>query len=251
MVLSGHPPCRGFRNRIPFLPFGAGTMSRETATPIASSDPNSDPPRQLRQDLYRAIFSHSREPIAIINPQGVYLEQNAAHAELLGYSDDQLRNQTPALHMGEREFAEVVREVAEKGEYRGEVVSKTKAGGTKYIELSAFAMRDESGEPLCYVGIKRDITERKQAERALQQSEAELTDFFENAAIGLHWIGRDGIVLRVNQAELDMLGYTREEYVGHHIAEFHVDRQVIEDILNRLLAGEVLDNYEARMRAKD
>lgn len=119
---------------------------------------------ELRQNLYRAIFSNSREPIAIIDRQGFYLEQNAAHAELLGYSDDELRNQTPAMHMGAERFAEVVCECAENGDYRGEVVSKTKAGDLKHIELSAFAMRSESGEPLCYVGIKRDITERKQAE---------------------------------------------------------------------------------------
>lgn len=117
-----------------------------------------------RQDLYRAIFGNSREPIAIIDARGVYLEQNAAHAELLGYSDDELKNQTPAMHMGEKSFANVVRECAETGEYRGEVVSKTKAGELRFIELSAFAMRSADGEPLCYVGIKRDVTERKQAE---------------------------------------------------------------------------------------
>ena len=117
--------------------------------------------------MYRAIFSHSHEPIAIIDPQGFYLEQNAAHAELLGYSDEELANQTPAIHLGDEVFAKVARELAEKGEYRAEVVSTTKAGETKQIELFAFAMRDESGQPLCYVGIKRDITERKQAEQAL------------------------------------------------------------------------------------
>src|SRR2546426_1656056 len=49
-------------------------------------------------------------------------------------------------------------------------------------------------------------------------------ELFENAVIGLHWIGADGTILRANQAELDLLGYAVEEYVGHHIAEFHVDR---------------------------
>ncbi len=224
-------------------------MSRKSPDPKVSS--KSVLPPHLRPDLYRAIFTHSREPIAIIDTKGLYLEQNSAHAELLGYSDDELRNQTPAIHMGDREFAEVVRTVEEKGEYRGEVISKTRTGETRHIELSAFAMRDESGAPLCYVGIKHDITDRKLAQLALEQSEAELTDFFENAAIGLHWVGADGIVLRVNQAELDLLGFSREEYVGHHIAEFHVDQNVIEDILKRLQAGEVLENYEARMRAKD
>lgn len=224
-------------------------MPGKTSSPIEPAKFNLK--GQLRQNLYQEIFSHSREPIAIIDAQGLYLEQNAAHAELLGYSDDDLRNQTPGIHMGDQDFAAVAKEVAEKGEYRGEVVSKTKAGELKHIELSAFAMCDASGAPLYYVGVKHDITERKRAEQALQRSEAELTDFFENAVIGLHWVGRDGIVLRVNQAELAMLGYDREEYVGHHISEFHADQNTIEDILDRLQTGEVLDNYEARMRCKD
>ena len=60
-----------------------------------------------------------------------------------------------------------------------------------------------------------------------------------------------GIIIRVNQAELDLLGYTREEYLGHHINEFHVDPQVSADILRRLKDGELLRDYEARMRCKD
>jgi PAS domain S-box-containing protein len=202
-------------------------------------------------DLYQAIFHHSSEPIAIIDPKGFYLEQNAAHAQLLGYCDAELQNQTPAIHLGEQVFTELVHQLAEKGEYRGEVTSRTKTGDVRYIELSAFTMKNDSGEPLCYVAIKRDITERKEAERALKRSEAELTDFFENAAMGLHWVGPDGTILRVNQAELEMLGYTRDEYVGRNIVEFHFDQNVIEDILDRLRAGEVLQNQEARLRCKD
>ena len=93
--------------------------------------------------------------------------------------------------------------------------------------------------------------QRKQAEVAARNQERELSDFFEHASIGLHWVGPDGTILRVNQAELDLLGYTREEYVGRHISAFHVDREVIDDILRRLGAGEVLREYEARMRHKD
>ena len=79
----------------------------------------------------------------------------------------------------------------------------------------------------------------------------DFADLFENGAVGLHFVGPDGIVLNANQAELDFLGYSREEYIGHHIAEFHVDALVIEDILARLSRKETLKNYEARLRAKD
>src|SRR5919108_1761066 len=85
----------------------------------------------------------------------------------------------------------------------------------------------------------------------LRRSEHELADFFENASIAAHWLGADGTILRVNRAELDTLGYTRDEYVGHHIAEFHVDQDIIEPMLERLRRGETPGEYEARMRAKD
>ncbi|KQY88269.1 hypothetical protein ASD35_11810 [Pelomonas sp. Root1444] len=93
--------------------------------------------------------------------------------------------------------------------------------------------------------------ERKLAEDDLRRSEEELAEFFENATVGLHWVGSDGKVLRVNRAELEILGYSRDEYLGHHIAEFHADKDVIRDILARLNAGERLTEQPARLRCKD
>ena len=93
--------------------------------------------------------------------------------------------------------------------------------------------------------------ERKTAEEQLRESEQELADFFENATVGLHWVGPDGTILRANRAELELLGYSRDEYVGHNIAEFHADQEVIDDILCRLKAKEALHGYEARLRCKD
>src|SRR5205823_4913452 len=69
--------------------------------------------------------------------------------------------------------------------------------------------------------------------------------------IGLHWVGPDGTILRANRAELDLLGYAAAEYVGHNVAEFHADADVICDILRRLQSRETLLDYAARMRCKD
>src|SRR5262249_10291335 len=73
----------------------------------------------------------------------------------------------------------------------------------------------------------------------------------DSAALRLHWISPEGIILRANQAALRLLGYTRDEYLGHHIAEFHADQQASADILRRLHAGEALHTYEARLVCKD
>jgi len=85
----------------------------------------------------------------------------------------------------------------------------------------------------------------------LRKRERELSDFIENASVSLHWVGADGTILWANQAELDLLGYTREEYVGRSIMEFHADGDVISDILRRLMNKETLRDYEARLRCKD
>ena len=92
---------------------------------------------------------------------------------------------------------------------------------------------------------------KMRAEAARLQAEQQLSDFFDNASVGMHWVGPDGTILRVNRCELEVLGYGHEEYVGRHIADFHVNQQVITDILKRLSNREVLDNYEAQLRHKD
>lgn len=79
----------------------------------------------------------------------------------------------------------------------------------------------------------------------------ELTDFIENASIPLHWVDGQGIIIWANQAELDALGYTKEEYIGAPISSFHADPETIGDILKRLVNNETLQNYKAKLKCKD
>jgi PAS domain S-box-containing protein len=99
--------------------------------------------------------------------------------------------------------------------------------------------------------LEAEVARRKEPRTALRRSEREFSDFVENAAEGLHRVGADGTILWANKAELQMLGYRWEEYVGRHIAEFHVDAPVIGDILCRLTGGETLYDQPARLRCKD
>ena len=91
----------------------------------------------------------------------------------------------------------------------------------------------------------------RRPKKLLGESDRTLRDFVENASLGMHWVGPDGKILWANQTELDLLGCTKEEYIGRHISEFHADAQVSGDILDRLGRGEVLCQYEARLRSKN
>jgi PAS domain S-box-containing protein len=96
-----------------------------------------------------------------------------------------------------------------------------------------------------------EVARRTDAEEALTQRERELADFVDNSAEGLHRVGKDGTILWANRAELEMLGYHPDEYIGRHIADFHADRPVIEDILTKLTSGETIYDYPARLKCSD
>src|ERR1035437_1994797 len=100
-------------------------------------------------------------------------------------------------------------------------------------------------------GIVRDITARKQAEEALRRREQELADFFAESPLGLLWVGPDGRILRVNQAELELLGRTGKEVFGRHVSELHVAAKAAADVLNRVAKRQTVQNFRARLRHKD
>jgi PAS domain S-box-containing protein len=96
-----------------------------------------------------------------------------------------------------------------------------------------------------------EVAERCRVGEEMRRSQERFANFFENAAVGLHWVAPDGLILQVNRAELDMLGYRREEYVGHDIAEFHADPEIKDELLKHLAQGQTLVDYPAKLRAKD
>ena len=144
-------------------------MSKRNAVGAAAS-----PSRHAQAgELYREIFRRSIDGIAIIDRNGFYVEQNAAHEELTGYTDGDLHGETPAVHLGPSGFTKIVEGLAQFGAFRGVLESRTKSGEVKKIDLSAFPVYDTAGTPVYLVGIKRDITEN---ERVAAERDARLRE---------------------------------------------------------------------------
>ncbi|MCA1615376.1 MAG: PAS domain S-box protein [Acidobacteria bacterium] len=209
--------------------------------------------RRSNQTL-EAIIRASPLAIVTLDEEARVMSWNAAAERIFGWTEaevlgrplptvpDELRDEVRRNHgeaVGGRPFTNY------------ETRRRRKDGTLIDVSISTAPLADEEGGGRGVVALVEDITERKRDEETLRRRERELTDFMENATVGLHWVGPDGSILWANPAELELLGYTREEYVGHNITEFHADREAIDDILARLTRGEKLDNYEARLRRKD
>ena len=80
---------------------------------------------------------------------------------------------------------------------------------------------------------------------------SDVENIFDNRAIGLHILDNEGRIVRVNRAELELLGYEEAEYVGQHFADFHADKTTSDEIQECLSSGEPLERYPARLIAKD
>lgn len=126
---------------------------------------------QKNLSLYRKIVTDADYAMSILDLEGRFTFQNAAHASLVGYGDEELIGRTPALFLGEDNFAALVKELSKTGSYRGELTGRMNGGVSKHLDLSVFTVNTASGQPLCFVGIKRDITERKRLEAQLLQSQ--------------------------------------------------------------------------------
>lgn len=230
-------------------------MSQEAFSRQQASNEPMARPVELHADLYREIFSHSKEAIAIIDPDGVYLQQNGAHFTLLGYADDDLEGKTPATYLGEQAFQAIFKQLTDSGDFSGETICRTKSGEDRIIELSVFTMRSGLGEPLCYVSIKRDITARKKTEEKLAQllvrersarAEAEKANRLKDEFLAtLSHELRTPLNAVLGWARILKSGRLDKDSSGHAIEVIErnawAQKQIIEDILDvsRVITGKL------------
>lgn len=180
------------------------------------------------KERLRAIFVSSPDGIMINDLDGNVVDCNEAALELVGYSSARCvigKSVIEFLAEKDRSKAlENLRKMSKHGTMKSVEYTALKMNGETYVaELSGSIINDSKGNPVGFVNILRDVSERKKAENTLMESEKKYHSLHSSMSEGfsLHEIVYDGagravdyIVLDVNPAFESLTGVQREKAIG-------------------------------------
>ncbi|MEW6613140.1 MAG: PAS domain S-box protein [Pseudomonadota bacterium] len=179
-----------------------------------------------------------------LTPNGTIFFANDTAARMIGRTPEALRGQNcwTSLFpdMQRQEIEAVYARLCQGGIYRCEVALATAQETPAILEMSFVPRRSCTGILQSLMALGIDITERRQAEAALRDSEARFRAAFEQTAVGMAYLGLDGRFLRVNHRLCEITGYPDEELLCKSIGDItHAeDWERERPLLDKLLAGE-------------
>jgi two-component system, NarL family, sensor kinase len=211
---------------------------------------------------YRNLLQTANSVIIRYDPQGRIRYINDYGVKLLGYEEHQILGRTlfetiiPDIEISGRDVKPFVHDLLRNPQSypQGEGENLCRDGRRVWVVWSNQAIFNEQGDVVEILSVGNDTTQRRQAEEALQRSEAKFRTIFENSQVGIYRTRtHDGLILNANQRFADLFGFdSPQEIIGiEHTIGYWVnpsDREQGIEVMKR--DGEVR-SYEAQMRKRD
>jgi PAS domain S-box-containing protein len=207
--------------------------------------------RKLSEKKYRNLIESSSECICHIDLDGKILYMNPKGVTLNELSSTENAIGKDAITEIKKEYREVMKDAMEKSK-QGDITSleyksTTTQGKERWWESQISPIKDDKDNVLSLLRISRDITERKEAEEAIEK-------IFNMTGYMVCTADLIGNFTRVNESFEDVLGYTSEELLGQpYINLIHPDdkQKTLDVIENEMAKGIKIIGFENRYRCKD
>lgn len=175
--------------------------------------------RSQEQLAYLApLLDHTDDAIVACDAHRHITAWNGGAERMFGWTAEDMIGQSPVpigLDVGSEQRTELRRRLTELGSWRGEATIERKDGSSLSIDATAVAIRDAQGELTGYLGIHRDITERKRAEAQLR-FQASLLENVHDAVLATD---TEFVLTAWNPPAERMFGWTAEEALGQRVYE--------------------------------
>ncbi len=185
---------------------------------------------QASEEKYRSLVELAPDNIMTFDLKGVITSVNDASEKLSGYSKDELvgKHFTKIGPIRARDIPKYLKmlpsTVRGKVPKPFEVIYQHKNGSSRFGEVR-FSLMRERDKIVGIQAIMRDITERKQREKAIRKSEEKYRSLVELAPDGILTIDMTGVITSVNNAFSKLTGYSKNEIVGKHFTKLRTIRK--------------------------
>ena len=217
---------------------------------------NLDITKRKAAEARLAILGHAiestSEPMSITDLENRFTFVNQAFRTVYGYTEAEVLGKSPEMLFSSKNpdclMAEILR-WTRMGGWQGEVLDLRKDGTEFPILLSTSLIKDQTGQVVGLMGVARDITQLRRA----QEARRELAAIVENAQDAIFSITLGGVIVTWNKAAERIYGYTAQEAIGKLVTMLLTPdcAAKVADILEDILRGNPLDNYETIHRRKD
>ncbi|MBW2639335.1 MAG: PAS domain S-box protein [Deltaproteobacteria bacterium] len=190
------------------------------------------------EQLFRTTFEQAAVGIAHVSPEGRFLRVNRKFCDIVGYSEDEILALTfqDITHPDDLEAdLDYVRQVL-NGEIETYSIEKRyyhKDGSIVWINLTVSLLFDREGNPKYFVSVIRDISDRKQAEEALQQSRDFLEHLISAVPDAIFSVKMPERTINWANDSFNVLGYESEEYIGQSTRKYYANPEYY-DAIGRL-----------------
>jgi diguanylate cyclase (GGDEF)-like protein/PAS domain S-box-containing protein len=172
------------------------------------------------ENKFRLLAENSNDMITLLNLDGICTYVSPSSKKITGYEFEEIigRNIFEKIHPDDIMLIKNTQVKLSKSKNDSHMVSfryKKKDDTYIWVETNLKIMYDKNTNKLIEIqAITRDISERKNFEAELQKTINEIQDLYNNAPCGYHSVDKDAYFVRINNTELEWLGYTREELIG-------------------------------------
>jgi two-component system sporulation sensor kinase A len=172
-----------------------------------------------------ALLRTAMEGITLADPDDKLTFVNKAFADMLGYEESKLLGLNLRKLVDEDDFRRIRKETEQRKKgvtSRYELDMCRKDGQVCTVQVSASPLWDEEGRFVATLAIVMNVTERKRAEKALEESEKRYRTLFESASDGFVYLDTSGRIRDLNERALSVFGGSKEEILGKHFSKLGV-----------------------------